>query len=126
MRRLLPIVAGGAALMLGLASPSAARQRDYAAVALNVLPPGQSGSLTFGRNATDQLRLYDGLTPLFDRVGAADLGRYFKPPRSDSGPSGPFASNGRPGAACGSSAIAGACRMSAEGRGPTSSTAPGG
>jgi acyl-homoserine lactone acylase PvdQ len=55
--------------------------RDYAAVALNVLPPGQSGDLRFPPTASDQLRLYDGLTPLFDRVRPADLGRYFKPER---------------------------------------------
>jgi acyl-homoserine lactone acylase PvdQ len=78
MRSVLPI-AGAAALVLGLASSSVAKGPvDYAAVAWNVLPPGQSGSLTFGPNATDQLRLYDALTPLFDNVRAADVARFFK------------------------------------------------
>jgi acyl-homoserine lactone acylase PvdQ len=48
---------------------------------LNVLPPGQSGSLQFNANSTDQLRLYDRLTPLFDRVSAGDLRRSFKSER---------------------------------------------
>ena len=78
MRSVAPIAVVAAAFVLGLASSSAAPPRDHAAVALNVLPPGQSGSLNFGRNATDQLRLYDGLTPMFDRVTAADVNRMFK------------------------------------------------
>jgi acyl-homoserine lactone acylase PvdQ len=50
-------------------------------VALNVLPPGQSGSLSFGPNAQDQIALYDGLTPLGANVSARDLRRYFKSAR---------------------------------------------
>jgi acyl-homoserine lactone acylase PvdQ len=78
VRTLAATVVMAAALVLGLTSSAAAPPRDHAAVALNVLPPGQSGSLDFGRNATDQLRLYDGLTPLFDRVGTVDVNRMFK------------------------------------------------
>ena len=78
MHRLAAIPVVVAASVLGLASSSAAPPRDHAAVALNVLPPGQSGSLNFGANATDQLRLYDALTPMFDRVTSADLNRTFK------------------------------------------------
>jgi acyl-homoserine lactone acylase PvdQ len=54
---------------------------DYAAVALNVLPPGQSGDLRFPPTATDQLRLYDGLTPKIASVSARDLTRFYKPER---------------------------------------------
>jgi len=54
---------------------------DYAAVALNVLPPGQSGDLLFPPTAKDQLRLYDGLTPRRGNVRPADLTRYFKSER---------------------------------------------
>src|SRR5256886_17527018 len=54
--------------------------RSYAAVALNVLPPGQSGDLRFPPTASDQLRLYDGLTPRTS-VTARDLSRYFKSER---------------------------------------------
>jgi acyl-homoserine lactone acylase PvdQ len=77
MRRAVPML-GAVALVLGFAWAAAAPPRDLAAVAYNVLPPGQSGSLNFGANATDQLRLYDGLTPLFDRVSPADVSRMFK------------------------------------------------
>ncbi len=64
---------------LGLASAGAAPPRDYAAVALNVLVPGENGSVSFNRNTNDQVKLYDGLTPLRDEVAARDLTRYFKP-----------------------------------------------
>ncbi|HEY6067965.1 MAG TPA: penicillin acylase family protein [Gaiellaceae bacterium] len=77
MPRALLLAAFFALLLLPAAGGGVSR--DYAAVALNVLPPGQSGDLRFPPTASDQLRLYDGLTPLFDRVRPADLGRYFKP-----------------------------------------------
>ena len=72
-----------AALVALLSIPAAggAAKRDYAAVALNVLPPGQSGSLRFPANASDQIPLYDGLTPRLGNVSARDLTRYFKPER---------------------------------------------
>jgi acyl-homoserine lactone acylase PvdQ len=75
-------VAALTVVVLGLTGlPSAAAQparQDYAEIAYNVLPPGENGSLTFNRNTRDQARLYDCLTPLFDRVRAADLNRCFK------------------------------------------------
>jgi acyl-homoserine lactone acylase PvdQ len=51
---------------------------DHAAQAWNVLPPGQAGGVTFTKNSTDQIALYEGLTALRDRVTGADLPRYFK------------------------------------------------
>src|SRR5262249_27629015 len=57
----------------------AAPRADYAAVALNVLPPGQSGDLLFPSTAKDQLRLYDGLTPLGGALKAPAPTRDFKP-----------------------------------------------
>ena len=71
--------AGSLGLVLALAPAAATPRLDYAKTALNVLPPGQSGSLSLPKNATDQLPLYDGLTPLRASVKAADLARYFKP-----------------------------------------------
>jgi len=70
---------GAVLLALAVGAPAAAPPRDHAAVALNVLPPGQSGSLQNPATSRDQLRLYDGLTPLFDAVKEADLRRFFKP-----------------------------------------------
>ena len=68
-----------AALLVTGVSASAATRPAPKSVVLNVLPPGQSGSLTLGPHATDQLRLYDRLTPMFDAVRPADLTRTFKP-----------------------------------------------
>jgi acyl-homoserine lactone acylase PvdQ len=73
-----------AALLVALASiPTAGGvlRTDYAGVALNVLPPGESGDLLFPPTAKDQLPLYDGLTPLRGNVKRRDLTRYFKSER---------------------------------------------
>ncbi len=77
------VVAALAAVVVavGVGIAGAKAPRDHAAVALNVLPPGQSGSLAFPPTATDQAELYDALTPLFDKVTSADLTRYFKSER---------------------------------------------
>ena len=52
---------------------------DFAAKALNILPPGQNGNPFGGPHTADQIPLYDGLTPKFDSVSAADLDAFFKP-----------------------------------------------
>ncbi len=67
------------ALLVGGAGTPAILGEDYADVALNVLAPGQSGNLNMDRNSTDQLRLFDALTPRGANVGDRDLRRYFKP-----------------------------------------------
>ncbi len=61
-----------------LAPPAAAAQLDFGGTVRNVLPPGQSGSVPPGPTSSDQLRLYDGLTPLEGNVGQGDVSRYFK------------------------------------------------
>lgn len=48
-----------------------------------MLPPGQTGDLPPDANGTDQIKLYDGLTPLFGDVGRSDLKRFFKTERFD-------------------------------------------
>jgi acyl-homoserine lactone acylase PvdQ len=68
-----------ATLLLGAGTAASARPRDHAAVALNILPAGENGSLQFNRNTNDQAKLYDALTPLWDTVTNADLKRLFKP-----------------------------------------------
>src|SRR5690349_13599254 len=73
-----------AAVLAGLSlvpGAGGAARTDYASVALNVLPSGQSGDLLFPPTAKDQLRLYDGLTPLGGNVKPRDLTRYFKSER---------------------------------------------
>jgi acyl-homoserine lactone acylase PvdQ len=68
-----------AASAVVLAPIDAAPRRDYAAAAWTILPPGESGSLTFDKNTRDQAKLYDALTPLFGNVTARDIRRTFKP-----------------------------------------------
>lgn len=80
IRRLL--VLGTAALAVSglvLAPLDAAPKRDYAAAAWTILPPGENGSLAFDENTTDQAKLYDALTPRFDKVTTKDIRRLFKP-----------------------------------------------
>jgi Penicillin amidase len=77
MRKAVTLLA--AALFVTGLSASAAGRTAARSVVLNVLPPGQSGSLTLGPHATDQLRLYDRLTPMFGAVRPGDLARTFKP-----------------------------------------------
>ncbi len=69
----------GLALLVGSAGTPAVLGEDYADVALNVLAPGQSGDLNIDRNSTDQLRLFDALTPRGASIRGRDLRRYFKP-----------------------------------------------
>ena len=81
-RRVLLLAAAAAGSLAVLLAPlTAATPRDYAAAAFTILPPGENGSLSFDRNTTDQAKLYDALTPLFDKVTQKDIARYFKPAR---------------------------------------------
>ena len=59
------------------ASSSAKKPPDFASTALNVLPPGEGADS--GPNSTDQLALYDGLTPLWNAVSPTNVHRFFKP-----------------------------------------------
>ena len=63
-----------AATLLAAASPAARAPAD---LALNILPPGESG--TGGVHTSDQLKLYDALTPLRGNVTAKTLQRLYKP-----------------------------------------------
>jgi acyl-homoserine lactone acylase PvdQ len=54
---------------------------DFGRQTWNILPPGQSGALPPDKYSTDQLKLYDALTPLFGDVGARDIPRLFKSAR---------------------------------------------
>ena len=66
-------------LALGVAPlSSAAQQPQGFGTVRNVLPPGQAGSVPAVPNSTDQISLYDGLTPLEGNVGPDVVGRFFK------------------------------------------------
>ena len=65
------------AACLAAAGPANA-VRDFSGTALNIIPSGQYGALPVPGKASQQARMYDGLTPLFEDVRARDLTRYFK------------------------------------------------
>ena len=79
VRTALALVVVATAAVVAAGANGAART-DFAGAAWNVLPPGQSGDLRLPPTASDQLALYDRLTPLF-RTVPRRLGSYFKPER---------------------------------------------
>jgi acyl-homoserine lactone acylase PvdQ len=52
--------------------------KDYSGTALNIIPSGQYGGLPPSPKADVQAKMYDALTPLFDKVTNADLNKDFK------------------------------------------------
>ena len=72
---IVPLLAAG--FCLAGAVPALA-VRDYSKTALNIIPSGQWGGIPIPPKADDQARMYDGLTPLFDRVSNRQLHRWFK------------------------------------------------
>ena len=64
---------------MGAIAAPAAQAADYSDIARNILAPGQAGSVPTQANSTDQLPLYDALTPLRFNVTAADINRLYKP-----------------------------------------------
>jgi hypothetical protein len=65
--------------------------------AYNVLPPGQYGGLPTTVHSTDQIPLYDGLTPLRGDVSVDDIQRFFKPENFQPNGSTTQVATGRPG-----------------------------
>ena len=63
-------------LVLGMYASTASAQTapDFSTPgsAFNVLPPGNAGAIPVVTNSSDQIPLYDGITPKFDNVTAAD------------------------------------------------------
>jgi acyl-homoserine lactone acylase PvdQ len=80
VKRTFLFAAAMAVLFIVVPAASAARL-DFGRQTWNILPPGQSGALPPDNYSTDQLRLYDALTPLFGDVGASDIPRLFKSAR---------------------------------------------
>ena len=74
-----PFFAALICVLLMAQAARAASAPDFAGDAWDVLPPGQDGNIVPGPHSVDQIPLYDGLTPLFDNVTAADLPKYYKP-----------------------------------------------
>jgi acyl-homoserine lactone acylase PvdQ len=63
------------------ATPAFAARLDFGKQTWSILPPGQSGAVVPDRHSTDQLKLYDALTPLQGDIGRRDIPRYFKSAR---------------------------------------------
>jgi acyl-homoserine lactone acylase PvdQ len=76
MVRSLGLILSAALVLTG--SAAAATPKDYGKNLFDILPPGQAGVFPPVPNSTDQAKLYDALTPLFDQVTAADIPKYFK------------------------------------------------
>jgi acyl-homoserine lactone acylase PvdQ len=66
----------GAAVVACLAA-APATAKDYSTTARNIIPSGQYGGVPTAKSST-QARMYDALTPLFDKVTNADLNKDFK------------------------------------------------
>jgi acyl-homoserine lactone acylase PvdQ len=80
--------------MIGASAAPAAKPKkkappagDTAGLALNIIPHGQYGIPIPG--STTQAEMYNGLTPLFDRVTHDDLFKYFKSEALGTGTDGP-------------------------------------
>jgi acyl-homoserine lactone acylase PvdQ len=101
MPRWATVVAAVLALVAAAAQPASASSarhgsgargaasNDFAQTALNIIPSGELGGVPPPPGADTQAQMYDGLTPLFDRVTSADLTRYFKSERFGVDTSGP-------------------------------------
>ena len=70
-----------AVVLLLVPAGAAAQSRDFAATALNIVPSGQLGAVPPPAGADRQARMYDALTPRFDRVTSTDVTRWFKSER---------------------------------------------
>ncbi len=66
------------ALVALAALPASALAKDYSGTALNIIPSGQYGGLPINPKADQQAKMYDALTPLFDKVTPTDLTADFK------------------------------------------------
>lgn len=100
LRRVAVSIAALAAALALPAAASAGQRSDYAAQAYNILPPGAYGGSPTTPHSTDQVPLYDGLTPLRGNVTANDLRTKFLSERFGVGSDGPVTGTddtGRPG-----------------------------
>ncbi len=81
MLRRFVLTAGIALAVTSSTAAFAQTPTDYADTALNIVPSGQYGGVPVPAAAATQADMYDGLTPLFDKVKPGDLTTYFKSER---------------------------------------------
>jgi acyl-homoserine lactone acylase PvdQ len=74
VRTTVPTLLCSAAVLLAAAvAPASGAMRAY-----SILPPGQAGALPPTASSTDQLAMFDAMTPLAGGVTEADVPRYYK------------------------------------------------
>jgi acyl-homoserine lactone acylase PvdQ len=81
LKRIAVLAATMAACLALIATPASAARLDFGKQTWNILPPGQTGALPPDKHGLDQLKMYDGLAPLFGDVGQSDIERLFKSAR---------------------------------------------
>src|SRR5262249_38828386 len=86
--------AGAATLFACVALVASARGQDFS---YDILPPGQYGNLPTNAHSTDQLPLYDALTPLRGNVSVDDIQRLYKPEDFEPNGATTVVETGRPG-----------------------------
>ncbi len=83
-------VAAAATPAVAEAAPPAPSMKDHAIVARDIIPSGEYGSVPPPAQADRQAKMYDALTPLFNRVTNADLTADFKSDALGATGAGPF------------------------------------
>jgi hypothetical protein len=79
VHRSFAMLAAAVGVFTMLFAADAAFGKDYATIARDIVPAGEYGAVPPPAGADKQARMYDGLTPLFDHVSAAQLTQFFKP-----------------------------------------------
>src|SRR5437763_13816485 len=72
------LFAAACALAVPASASAGPLDRDYAAFARDIIPSGQLGAVPVPADADAQAKMYDALTPLFDKVQPKDLQADFK------------------------------------------------
>ncbi|MDX6664487.1 MAG: hypothetical protein QOG68_693 [Solirubrobacteraceae bacterium] len=78
MRRAAPLLALFFVVLVPASAQASSLDHDYAAYARNIIPSGQQGGVPIPADADAQAKMYDALTPLFDKVTDSSLLSDFK------------------------------------------------
>jgi acyl-homoserine lactone acylase PvdQ len=89
MSRRIPLLALVTFALAPAAAHASRADHDYAAFSRNIIPSGQLGSVPVPAGADTQEKMYDALTPLFDKVTPGALQSDFKSEGFGVGPDGP-------------------------------------
>jgi acyl-homoserine lactone acylase PvdQ len=70
--------------------------KDYATIALDIVPSGEYGAVPAPANADQQAEMYNALTPLFNHVSESQLTDFFKPMTLGNDTAGPYTTESVP------------------------------